>query len=409
MKILAIETSCDETALSILECSGGLENPVFEVLANKVVSQIDLHKEYGGVYPTLAKREHAKNLLPVLLSVLEEAGQKVHESQITNHKSQNFNSKVNTIQKILEREPDVADGLIQELGSKNIPNIDLIAVTNGPGLAPALWIGVNFANALSILWDKPAIPINHMEGHLLSILWKGQNKSSRKAPQRGKQITNHKIPTIQFPLLGLLVSGGHTELVYAENFGEYKKIGMTRDDAVGEAFDKVARMLGLEYPGGPKISALAVEAREQGLTNENIVLPRPMMHSKDYDFSYSGLKTAVMHLIEKIELTEENKKILAREFEDAAVDVLVYKTKQAIEEYHPQTLIIGGGVTANTELRTRLTELTQDYENVSLILPEKEVTMDNAIMIGITGYINYLLNPQTPSEDAVAADANLSL
>ncbi|MDB5254272.1 MAG: hypothetical protein JWL80_338 [Parcubacteria group bacterium] len=345
MKILAIETSCDETAIALLEATGGLEAPRFKVLGNTLVSQIDLHKEYGGVYPMLAKREHEKNLPIVLEKTLNEAG----------------NSK----------------------------DIDYIAVTNGPGLAPALWTGITFAEALGKEWNVPVLPINHMEGHLYSPLF-------------------HVNKTLEFPSIALLVSGGHTELVLMKDFGTYEILGKTRDDAVGEAFDKVARLLGLEYPGGPKISALANRHREKGISS-TLSFPRPMINSHDLDFSYSGLKTSVLYKLKEIgDIDESIREEVARAFEDAAIEVLIEKTKQALEIHNPKTLIVAGGVSMNSYLRQELQKLSNLFPDTSLLLPEPSLTTDNAIMIGIAAYINILKDKKLESGDIVA-QGNLSL
>ena len=340
MKILSIETSCDDTGIAILEVKGGEKNPTFKILAEGISSQIKIHAPYGGVFPALAKREHIKNLPILLEKVLKKA-------------------------KIRPLRPT---GTSPSKGQEKI-DIDIIAVTYGPGLEPALWTGIVFAKELSKKWDVPLLPVNHMEGHILSVF--------------GKNSGSFKMPKIEFPILSLLVSGGHTELVLAKNWMKYKTIGETVDDAVGEAFDKVARMMGLPYPGGPEISRLAeisrisnlkrlgsATARARGifqqknirtLQNTNsaeISLPRPMMYTKNYDFSFSGLKTAVLYLIR--DLQKENPKILeeagvkeeiAREFEDAVVDVLTHKTLKAIKEYQIKTLVVGGGVSANKRLK----------------------------------------------------------
>ncbi|MBX4199159.1 tRNA (adenosine(37)-N6)-threonylcarbamoyltransferase complex transferase subunit TsaD [Candidatus Parcubacteria bacterium] len=347
MKILAIETSCDETAICILECAGKMPQPQFKVLGNALVSQIHIHKEYGGVYPMLAKREHIKNLPIVLKAALKEAGE-----------------------------------------SAENPNIDMIAVTAGPGLEPALWTGIEFAKGLGEKWGKPVVPINHMEGHLWSVLF------------------NNDKP-IEFPAIALLVSGGHTELVHVEGFDKFNIIGRTRDDAVGEAFDKVARLLDLPYPGGPKISAMAEIARKR----ESIMdfrFPRPMLNTDNYDFSYSGLKTSVLYTTRKLDkLDEDTKAEIAREFEEAAIEPLIEKTTRAIDEFGARTLIVGGGVSANAYLREKLSTLSLE-RGVDLRLPSPELTTDNAVMIAIAAYVRHLTHGLTPSED-IRARGNLPL
>lgn len=323
--------------------------PHFQVLGNSLLSQIHIHKDYGGVYPMLAKREHIKNLPILLKQTLKEAGE-----------------------------------------SESAPAIDCIAVTAGPGLEPALWTGIEFAKDLSKKWDKPVIPVNHMHGHMFSFLYK------QEAP-------------LNFPAIALLVSGGHTELVNLEDFNKYKVIGTTRDDAVGEAFDKTARLLDLPYPGGPKISALADIHRKKNIMT-SISFPRPMINTDDFDFSYSGLKTAVLYHIKELgKLDEEQKEEIAEAFEDAAIEVLVEKTKRALEKYGAQTLIVGGGVSANRYLQERLSIL-KDELALDLRLPEKELTTDNAVMIGLAAFVDLAHNPtliDSPLE--IEARGNLPL
>ncbi|KKQ19247.1 MAG: putative tRNA threonylcarbamoyladenosine biosynthesis protein Gcp [Parcubacteria group bacterium GW2011_GWC1_36_9] len=398
MKILSIETSCDDTAISIMEAKGGVSNASFWVLANNSNSQINIHIPYGGVYPKLAKREHTKNLPIVLEACLEQA----------------------------------------KLEKKEKP-IDAIAVTYGPGLEMCLWEGIIFAQELAKKWNAPVIPVNHMEGHIFSVFGRNNGK--------------FKIPKIEFPILSLLVSGGHTQLVLTKKRMQYKIIGKTLDDAVGEAFDKVARMLGLPYPGGPEISKLAEEARilrersiaqadEPSIANfqqkimraesaqdpsffnrekENqtfpgrnfftkkfaqssgrrpaesrqslfsFSLPRPMLHSKNLDFSFAGLKTAVFYLIKKIgKLNKKIKSEIALEFENSAIECLVYKTQKAIEKYDIKTLIVAGGVACNTHLQREIKKAMG--KKIKLLFPAKGLAGDNSLMIGIAGYSNYIKN-----------------
>ncbi len=372
MIILGIETSCDETAVSVIEAGGPMEKPVFKVLGSALQSQIDMHAKYGGVVPNLAKREHLKNL-PIVLS-----------------------------------------GAVSNSGI-DLAKIEMIAVTVGPGLEPALWTGINFAKDLGERLGVKVVPTNHMEGHITSVLAKGG--------------------VIEFPAISLLVSGGHTELIFLESWKNKIKIGETRDDAVGEAFDKVARMHGLPYPGGPQISKLAEEAREQGLSLET-KFPRPMIYSGDYDFSFSGLKTAVLYYLKSLTsppisygdntreavpplldkerglggeviISQKTQLAVAREFEDAVMDTLIFKTKKAIEEYNPKTLVVGGGVVSNTELRKRLEALGRDYTNIKIMLPEKNLSTDNAVMIAIAGYIEHLKGSE--NKRALEANGNLEL
>ena len=363
MRILAIETSCDETSLSILEGVGSFPDVTFKVLADNTLSQIDIHKEYGGVFPMLAKREHARTLVPLLEKTLKDAGLYKETSRhvLENPLREEF-------QHILEREPELFGQFLSKVVEIDPPAIDMIAVTQGPGLEPALWVGINFAKALGMIWKKPIVPVNHMEGHLL-------------APLLEKTEEGHKLASVAFPAIGLLVSGGHTELVLMKAIGDYELIGETRDDAVGEAFDKVARILGLPYPGGPEISRLATDGHA-GVHP----LPRPMLHSGDYGFSFAGLKTAVLYLAKKLgTLSEAQKADIAREFQDAAVEVLVTKTMRACEEFGAKSVILGGGVSANSELRRMLSKNATDA-GLALFLPSRGLSTDNALMIAISGF-----------------------
>ena len=392
MNILAIETSCDETALSIIQTTNNDTEPNFRVLSDLVISQIDIHAEYGGVFPALAKREHAKNLVPLLSQALRDAGLYSGAS--------NGLQDTDILQQILEREPELFEQLRTLLNTIETPSIDMIMVTHGPGLAPALWVGVNFARALSVAWNIPVVPVNHMEGHITSILLKDDYKNLDEALS--------PLDSFSFPMIALLVSGGHTQLVLVRGWGDYEIIGETIDDAVGEAFDKVARMLDMEYPGGPKISRAAVH----GVENEHVQLPRPMMHTNDYRFSFSGLKTSVRYLIES--LTENNQyneqtiNDIAREFEYAVTDVLVKKTCAAIEEYGAQGLIIAGGVSANTFIRDSFEQEMNRY-NIPLYLPEQKLCGDNSLMIATAGFVNYTKNKTTTPQDEVVAVGNLKL
>ncbi|MCE9585083.1 tRNA (adenosine(37)-N6)-threonylcarbamoyltransferase complex transferase subunit TsaD [Candidatus Nomurabacteria bacterium] len=356
MKILSIETSCDDTGIAILETKGGEKNLTFKVLAEGISSQIKIHAEYGGVFPALAKREHIKNL-PILLNKVLKKGK-----------------------------------------LKSLEGINLIAVTYGPGLEPALWTGIVFAKELAKKCNVPLMPVNHMEGHILSVF--GKNKGE------------FKIPKTNFPILSLLVSGGHTELVLAKDWMKYKVIGETLDDAAGEAFDKVARMLGLPYPGGPEISRLAELGRTLLLQQSPaFTLPRPMMYSKNFDFSFSGLKTAVLYLIRKIgTLDEEIKMKIALEFENAVVETLIHKTKKALTLHKAGTLIVAGGVSANKYLRKEIMKLKKDNPKLEILFPEKKLSTDNAIMIGIVSYLKYIKNnKKVPNPAKIKAVGNLSL
>ncbi len=369
MKILSIETSCDETALSIVEVNGS----TVTFLANALISQVDIHSAYGGVFPVLAKREHQKNLTPLLKQVLTQAGMNVSKSPSPTNED---------IVAILAKEKELAGDLLPFLASLQTPPIDIISVTYGPGLEPALWVGINCARALSLAWNIPIVPSNHMEGHILiSLLGQEKEKTAPVPP------THYTLHTLTYPALALLISGGHTELVHMEKEKSYTVVGQTLDDAVGECFDKIARTLSLPYPGGPEISRLADIARTNNIHSPE-KLPRPMLHSGNLDFSFSGLKTAVLYLTQKIgTLTEEVKQGIAREAEEAITDVIIAKTRKAIETYGSETLIIGGGVIANAHLREALTKLAQE-KNITAHIPLISHSTDNALMIALAGYLN---------------------
>jgi len=406
MKILAIETSCDETAVAILECLGGLKNPCFKILSNIVLSQIKIHKEFGGVVPNLARREHQKNLVPILTQCLNKGG--ILKSKIKNKKSKiqfkNQNLLNKKIQKILERELELSENLLNFFDKYEKPNIDLIAATYGPGLEPALWVGVNFVRALSNAWQIPLIGINHLEGHIFSVFLKKNRGISKSEFLISKQIQNQKIQIskkIKFPTLALIVSGGHTEIVLTEDWLEYKITGGTLDDAAGEAFDKAARILGLDYPGGPAISEEAKQWKSQKnrktiTATHKLKLPRPMINSNDFNFSFSGLKTAVLYLVNGLKKSgkwsEELIPQIAYEFQEAVADVLVSKSIKATEKYSVKTFIFCGGVSANYELRERLEkEIKERFKGkVNFLMPELEFSGDNAAMIAAAAYSNYL-------------------
>lgn len=372
MRILAIETSCDETGIALLE--GRKTNDVLECTTIKaaLLSQAKLHAEYGGVFPTLAKREHIKNL-PVLFE---------------DFKDESF---------------------------------DAVVVTNGPGLEPALWTGIEFAKTLAAERGVPLLPVNHMEGHIISSLAERTGDTSR-------------IHGVQFPILALLVSGGHTEFVLMKDWFEYEMLGATLDDAVGEAFDKVARMLNLAYPGGPEISKLATQHRDasgnnlqatgkawpsghEALKSANYFpkLPRPMLHTDSCDVSFSGLKTAVLYALRDLggvhTLSSEQVAATAAEFEDAVAEVLLAKTRRALNESGAKTFVIGGGVAANRYLREELQKMVLDeFPDVDFRLPHLSITGDNAVMIGEAA-LTHLLLEDWKMEDAgeIKASGNLSL
>jgi len=389
MNILSIETSCDETALALVEAKGGLKTLKFRILKNIVSSQAALHAHWGGVVPSLAKREHLKNL-PLLFR------------QILNNRVRISNFETNSKFKILAL----------PAGRQNSKfKIDAIAVTVGPGLEPALWTGVNFAKEIHQQFKTqnpkfkiPLIGVNHLEGHLYSFLLAPKKANSKP------QIRNSKI----FPAVSLLVSGGHTILVLMKSLTEWKKLGETRDDAVGEAFDKVARLLKLPYPGGPEIERLAAKGNSSA-----VQFPRPMVIQKNYDFSFSGLKTAVLYylrdLLSKNNNLSTNLRLygparnpsfadIAASFQKAAFDVLVAKTIRAAKEFKAKSIMLSGGVAANRYLRKMLRQACLKLKTNFFVAPAKFQT-DNAVIIAVAGYIQYLQGRRR----TIRAQANLNL
>ena len=342
MIIWSIETSCDETALAIVEASGGLRAPKFKVLRSVVSSQIEIHRPFGGVVPNLAKREHLKNL-PILFEELEK------------------------------------DGF-------DIKKAGLLAVTVGPGLEPALWTGVNFAKELAKKHKKPLIGVNHLEGHIYSFLL------SKNAPLL-------KMKDV-FPAIALLVSGGHTMILKMESIKKWRRMGETRDDAVGEAYDKVARLLELPYPGGPEIERLSAIGK-----GDAIHFPRPMLDQKNYDFSFSGLKTAVLYRLRDYPAKKEKEKAdVAASFQEAAVEVLVKKTMRAAEASRAKSVILSGGVAANQRLRQALGEEAKKRK-MKFLAPEMRFNTDNAAMVAAAAYLSKLRG----KERRITAQANLSI
>ncbi|MEK7644317.1 MAG: tRNA (adenosine(37)-N6)-threonylcarbamoyltransferase complex transferase subunit TsaD [Patescibacteria group bacterium] len=346
MRILGIESSCDDTSVALVEVNA----TGFQVIKERTASQIEIHKKYGGVVPEVAGRAHAENILPVIEEVMN---------------------------------------------GQDRP--DAIAVTAGPGLITGLIVGVEAAKALSYLWEVPVISVNHIEGHIHSV------QITRLRPDLvGTTDGQGELKTmIEFPALCLIVSGGHTELILMADHGEYEKIGATRDDAAGECFDKIAKLLGLDYPGGPKISKLA----ETGRTDA-ILFPRPMIHEKNYDFSFSGLKTAALYWLRDHSLVaiktnflnlpagiygQLNDEISANDFcasfEQAIADVLVYKTVKAMEEYRPRTVIFAGGVSANKKIQESLRKIISiEFPQINFKFPLPGYCMDNGAMIAVAGW-----------------------
>ena len=412
MIILAIETSCDETAVSVVE----FENQKVKILAETVSSQVKLHAPYGGVVPALAAREHLKNFVPVLKRALKRAGKKSD----TKIPPTPFN--------------------------KGGTFIDYIAVTNGPGLIPALMIGVSAAKALAYAWQKPLIPIHHIEGHIYANWIKKFIKSKvhkvHKVEEGGTPSVfkdtgcpapnDYELWRPEFPVLCLIVSGGHTQLVLMKKDLSYKIIGETRDDAAGEAFDKVAKLLGLEYPGGPIIEKLA----KRGDKNK-FKFPRPMINSKDFDFSFSGLKTAALYKWKlenkekKLEIgnwklgngtdgTNEMKADVAASFQQAAFDVLIAKTLAAAKKYKAKNILLGGGVSANKELQKQFREAVEKEPPPApsfarrglrggFQFPNANLSTDNATMIAVAAYYRIINNKDIKEWKSVRADAGLKL
>jgi N6-L-threonylcarbamoyladenine synthase len=319
--ILAIETSCDETAACVLRGNVKSKQPQFEFLSSVIKSQIPMHKKTGGIVPEVAARAHMANILPVTQLALSKAKTK-------------------------------------------LAKLDYIAVTSGPGLIGSLIVGTEFAKGLATSLDLPLLPTNHMSGHLYSAF-------------------AHDSAAAQFPALAIIVSGGHTMFLLMKDFAHYKVIGQTVDDAAGEAFDKVARLLNLPYPGGPEISKLAAN----GKTDVNF--PRPMLHEKNYNFSFAGLKTAVLYYLDKQKhpLSKQHKADIAMSFENAVVDVLTSKAERAIKQYKCKTITLAGGVAANTALRKSLAGLAKT-NRLTFLVPNLELCGDNAQMIALAAYFN---------------------
>jgi N6-L-threonylcarbamoyladenine synthase len=375
MKILSIETSCDETAASVVDIKGSPTSPTISILGNALFSQIKIHEEFGGVFPALAKREHIKNLPPLLYKALKEAKllKQSKEVQISNTQKKKLDT-------FLAREDGAADALYSLFSHTKKPALDAVAVTQGPGLEPALWVGINIAVALGKIWDIPVIPVNHMEGHIFSVLF--------------AKTKNLKPKTLNFPILSLLISGGHTELVYSLKLLKYKILGQTRDDAIGEAYDKVARMIGLPYPGGPEIARLAEKCRKKKTVSTTWSFPRPMMYSKDLDFSFSGLKTSVLYATQNKTLSDTDREEIAKEFEDAVTDVIIHKTRKALEQFPSRTLIVAGGVAANKHIKKNIEIMAKEFSDLSVFFPIRELSTDNGVMIGIAAFEHIIANPK---------------
>ncbi|KAA1186030.1 tRNA (adenosine(37)-N6)-threonylcarbamoyltransferase complex transferase subunit TsaD [Photorhabdus heterorhabditis] len=311
MRVLGIETSCDETGIAIYDGKAGL-------LANQLYSQIKLHADYGGVVPELASRDHIRKTVPLIQAALKEA----------------------------------------KLTSKDI---DAVAYTAGPGLVGALLVGATIGRSLAFAWDVPAVPVHHMEGHLLAPMLEDNSP--------------------EFPFVALLVSGGHTQLISVTGIGKYELLGESIDDAAGEAFDKTAKLLGLDYPGGPLLSNMAQKG-ESG----RFVFPRPMTDRPGLDFSFSGLKTFASNTIHNNSNDEQTRADIARAFEDAVVDTLAIKCKRALEQTGFKRLVMAGGVSANRTLRARMEEVMTKLEG-EVFYARPEFCTDNGAMIALAGMI----------------------
>jgi len=308
MRVIGIETSCDETAVAVYDGRQGL-------LSHHIYSQIDIHKRYGGVVPELASRDHIRKTLPLIQQSLQDA----HASE---------------------------------------KDIDGIAYTKGPGLIGALMVGASIAKALAFAWQVPSLGVHHMESHLMAIM------------------LEKDLPS--FPFLALLVSGGHTMLVHVKAFGHYKLLGESVDDAVGEAFDKTAKLLGLPYPGGPSLAKLA----EQG-DSDRFHFPRPMIDRPGLNFSFSGLKTHAVQCYKSESHDEQTRADIACAFEDAAVDTLVIKCKRALQKTGLDSLVMVGGVAANSKLRDTL----KKEIDAKIYYPRREFCTDNGAMVAYNGWL----------------------
>lgn len=326
MNILALETSCDETSTAVLK----INNRQLNLLALNTSSQIKLHAPYGGVVPELAARRHVEIIIPLIEQTLSQA--KIKPSKI-----------------------------------------DALAVTGGPGLITALQVGVETGKILAAIWHKPLIPVNHITGHLVS---------SFLSPRQWFVAQQKNT----WPAVALVVSGGHTEIHLMKSINRWRLLGRTLDDAAGEAFDKVAKMLGLPYPGGPAVAKLAKSGNSQTFN-----LPRPMIKNQDYNFSFAGLKTAVLYSLKKYSpstISHQLKANMCASFQQAAIDVLLYKIFKAAQEFKTKTIIVSGGVSANQELRRQLTlKVNTLHPTPYTLLPDLEFTGDNAAMIALAAYV----------------------
>lgn len=396
-KILAIETSCDDTCAAVIESLASekiAKDPLgaeLTILSNIVSSQTKLHEKYGGVFPSLAKREHQKNLAPVTAEAIAKSKVKKEKSS-----KEGVAKKIEGLKKIFREENDFFLSAADFLKKTGKPEVQAIAVTAGPGLEPSLWQGINFAKAMSFWWDLPLVPVNHVEGHIVANFIKRKEKLAAERDL--------------FPAVCLVASGGHTQLVLMDGIGKYKTIGESRDDAAGECFDKTARILGLGYPGGPAIAKAAKRSESQD-HDVKIKMPRPMMFTKDYDFSFSGLKTAVLYDFkkrpEKIQKSKKYINAMAHEIQESIVEVMVYKTLKAARSIQAKSIITGGGVTANERLKSRFrSEIAKLYIQPNFLVPAADLSADNAAMIGTAAFFN---PGKTIGWKKLEADANLRI
>lgn len=361
MKILGIESTCDETGVAVVKDGRW-------ILSNVVASSVDLQKKYGGVVPEVAAREQVRSILPVIAEAIANA-------------AKTRNSKLETRNNLLN--PQTTKWAKE--------NIDAIAVAHGPGLIGSLLIGVETAKTLALVWDKPLIPVNHLIGHIyanwLTPTVNGQSlmvdRDKRKPNER---LTMNDEP--EFPLIALIVSGGHTDLLLMTGHGKYQWLGGTRDDAAGEAFDKVARVLGLSYPGGPEVERLASQTRNKKHGTRNFKLPRPMVDSNDFDFSFSGLKTAVINKVSQLSDVKGQMSVIAYEFQEAVVDVLVTKTVRAAKKFKAKSIAVGGGVAANNRLRSQFA-IHSSQIRIPVHFPTKGMSVDNGAMIAAAAFYNF--------------------
>ncbi|MCS7091858.1 MAG: tRNA (adenosine(37)-N6)-threonylcarbamoyltransferase complex transferase subunit TsaD [Patescibacteria group bacterium] len=357
MRILGIETTCDETSVSVVE-NGTL------VISNIVATSSDLHAKSGGIIPEQAARKQIEYIIPVLEKCLEET-------------SKTLKLKFNQTKK-------------RQISEILNSTIDAIAVAVGPGLIGSLLVGVETAKTIAFVTGKPIIPINHLVAHIYAN-WITESATSpyKTTNSHIHKPKGHSVP--ELPAIALVVSGGHTDLVYMKNHGKIEWIGGTKDDAAGEAFDKTARLLGLPYPGGVYLSKLADEylSIPQNKHNKLNLFPRPMIESKNFDFSFSGLKTAVLRKIQDKD-NKMTKSELAAQIQEAIVESLVYKTLKTIEKYKPKSLIIGGGVSANKRLREMfVNQISTSYPHVKFFAPIPKYSTDNAAPIAACAYFNY--------------------